>query len=127
MRAITPASLSAAAFCRSRTIAVTSRPKARKRAATRRPTSPQPAINVAAGNAACKSPSGIFMTRQVYLADRPQSFSVEDNDTLLAAGLRHGLSLPFGCQSGDRKSVGEGQSGAGRVDRGGRAIIKKTK
>src|SRR3546814_12245440 len=50
--------------------------------------------------AACKSPSGIFMTRQVYLADRPQSFSVEDNETLLAAGLRHGLALPFGCQSG---------------------------
>src|SRR3546814_20955541 len=40
------------------------------------------------------------MTRQVYLADRPQSFSVEDNETLLAAGLRHGLALPFGCQSG---------------------------
>jgi CDP-4-dehydro-6-deoxyglucose reductase len=36
----------------------------------------------------------------VYLADRPQSFPVEDGDTLLAAGLRHGLALPFGCQSG---------------------------
>lgn len=40
------------------------------------------------------------MTRQVYLANRPQSFSVEDGETLLAAGLRHGLALPFGCQSG---------------------------
>lgn len=40
------------------------------------------------------------MTRQVYLADRPQSFSVDEGETLLAAGLRHGLALPFGCQSG---------------------------
>lgn len=34
------------------------------------------------------------------MADRPQRFSVEDGETLLAAGLRHGLALPFGCQSG---------------------------
>jgi CDP-4-dehydro-6-deoxyglucose reductase len=40
------------------------------------------------------------MTREVYLSDRPQRFSVEDGETLLAAGLRHGLALPFGCQSG---------------------------
>lgn len=40
------------------------------------------------------------MTRQVYLADRPQRFSVDDGETLLAAGLRHGLAMPFGCQSG---------------------------
>ncbi|MGH8447186.1 MAG: 2Fe-2S iron-sulfur cluster-binding protein [Solimonas sp.] len=40
------------------------------------------------------------MSHKVYLADRPQSFSVDGDDTLLAAGLRHGLALPFGCQSG---------------------------
>jgi len=40
------------------------------------------------------------MSHRVYLADRPQSFEAEENDTLLAAGLRHGLALPFGCQSG---------------------------
>ena len=40
------------------------------------------------------------MTHQVYLVDRPVSFSVEDDETLLAAGLRQHLALPFGCQSG---------------------------
>lgn len=40
------------------------------------------------------------MTHQVYLADRPVSFTVEDGETLLAAGLRQHLALPFGCQSG---------------------------
>ncbi|NKF22047.1 2Fe-2S iron-sulfur cluster-binding protein [Solimonas marina] len=40
------------------------------------------------------------MTHQVYLSDRPQRFTVEDDETILAAGLRHGLALPFGCQSG---------------------------
>ena len=40
------------------------------------------------------------MTQQVYLVDRPVSFSVEDDETLLAAGLRQHLALPFGCQSG---------------------------
>ncbi len=33
-------------------------------------------------------------------ADQPRSFPVEESETLLAAGLRHGLALPFGCQSG---------------------------
>ena len=40
------------------------------------------------------------MAHQVYLADRPISFSVDDDETLLAAGLRQHLALPFGCQSG---------------------------
>lgn len=40
------------------------------------------------------------MTHQVYLVDRPVSFGVEDGETLLAAGLRQHLALPFGCQSG---------------------------
>ena len=40
------------------------------------------------------------MTHQVYLVDRPVSFSVEEGETLLAAGLRQHLALPFGCQSG---------------------------
>ncbi|TXH05712.1 MAG: 2Fe-2S iron-sulfur cluster binding domain-containing protein [Nevskiaceae bacterium] len=40
------------------------------------------------------------MTHQVYLADRPVSFAVEDGETVLAAGLRQHLALPFGCQSG---------------------------
>lgn len=40
------------------------------------------------------------MSHQVYLADTPQSFQVETGETILAAGLRHGFALPFGCQSG---------------------------
>ncbi|MES2489902.1 MAG: 2Fe-2S iron-sulfur cluster-binding protein [Pseudomonadota bacterium] len=40
------------------------------------------------------------MTHQVYLVDRPVSFSVDEGETLLAAGLRQHLALPFGCQSG---------------------------
>ena len=40
------------------------------------------------------------MAHQVYLVDRPVSFDVEAGETLLAAGLRQHLALPFGCQSG---------------------------
>lgn len=40
------------------------------------------------------------MSHQVYLADRPVQFSVEEGESLLAAGLRQHLALPFGCQSG---------------------------
>ncbi|MGH8455881.1 MAG: 2Fe-2S iron-sulfur cluster-binding protein [Stenotrophobium sp.] len=40
------------------------------------------------------------MTQQVYLAGRPVRFAVEDGETILAAGLRQHLALPFGCQSG---------------------------
>ena len=40
------------------------------------------------------------MTHQVYLVDRPVSFSVDEGETLLAAGLRQHLAMPFGCQSG---------------------------
>ena len=40
------------------------------------------------------------MTRQVLLRDRSVGFTVEDGETLLAAGLRQHLALPFGCQSG---------------------------
>lgn len=36
----------------------------------------------------------------MYLAGRPQSFQTEAGETVLAAGLRHGFALPFGCQSG---------------------------
>ena len=36
----------------------------------------------------------------MYLADRPEPFSVGEDETVLQAGLRHGLPLPFGCQSG---------------------------
>lgn len=40
------------------------------------------------------------MTYQVRLADRPVGFAVDEGETLLAAGLRQHLALPFGCQSG---------------------------
>jgi CDP-4-dehydro-6-deoxyglucose reductase len=40
------------------------------------------------------------MTQQVYLVGRSNSFSVDEGETLLAAGLRQHLALPFGCQSG---------------------------
>ena len=40
------------------------------------------------------------MAHQVQLADRPVSFAVEAGETVLAAGLRQHLALPFGCQSG---------------------------
>lgn len=40
------------------------------------------------------------MSHTVHLADRPVSFAVEDGETVLAAGLRQRLALPFGCQSG---------------------------
>lgn len=36
----------------------------------------------------------------MYLADRPQPFPVDDGETVLQAGLRAGLPLPHGCQSG---------------------------
>ncbi|MEQ1440123.1 2Fe-2S iron-sulfur cluster-binding protein [Fontimonas sp. SYSU GA230001] len=40
------------------------------------------------------------MNRRVYLEGRPQSFEVEAGETVLQAGLRSHLALPFGCQSG---------------------------
>lgn len=40
------------------------------------------------------------MTHRVYLSQRQQSFDVEDGESVLQAGLRHHLALPFGCQSG---------------------------
>ena len=40
------------------------------------------------------------MSHQVKLADRAVSFTVEDGESVLAAGLRQHLALPFGCQSG---------------------------
>lgn len=40
------------------------------------------------------------MSHTVYLADRPLSFAVENGESVLQAGLRQGLALPFGCQSG---------------------------
>lgn len=40
------------------------------------------------------------MTHQVYLVNRPVTFTVDEGETLLAAGLRQHLALPFGCQSG---------------------------
>ena len=40
------------------------------------------------------------MVHQVYLADRPAPFSAGEDETILQAGLRQGLPLPFGCQSG---------------------------
>lgn len=53
------------------------------------------------------------MSHTVRLTDRPVEFTVEEDETVLAAGLRHGLTLPFGCQSGGcgscrvRKQAGE--------------------
>lgn len=40
------------------------------------------------------------MTHQVYLAGQPQRFEVDAGETILQAGQRHHLALPFGCQSG---------------------------
>lgn len=40
------------------------------------------------------------MNRKVYLADRDTQFEVEPGETVLQAGLRQHLALPFGCQSG---------------------------
>src|SRR5581483_9738229 len=36
----------------------------------------------------------------VGLADSEVRFTVGDGETVLAAGLRQGLALPFGCQTG---------------------------
>lgn len=53
------------------------------------------------------------MAHTVKLTDRPVEFTVEEDESILAAGLRHGLTLPFGCQSGGcgscrvRKQSGE--------------------
>ena len=53
------------------------------------------------------------MSHTVRLTDRPVEFTVNDDETVLAAGLRQGLTLPFGCQSGGcgscrvRKQAGE--------------------
>lgn len=53
------------------------------------------------------------MPHTVRLTDRPISFQVDDGESILAAGLRAGLTLPFGCQSGGcgscrvRKAEGE--------------------
>jgi CDP-4-dehydro-6-deoxyglucose reductase len=40
------------------------------------------------------------MTHQVYLAGRPQRFEVAEGETVLQAGRRQHLAMPFGCQSG---------------------------
>lgn len=40
------------------------------------------------------------MTWTVHLARSRVRFAVEEGETVLAAGLRQGLALPFGCQSG---------------------------
>ena len=40
------------------------------------------------------------MTHTVTLAGSGVQFAVDDDETVLAAGLRQGLALPFGCQSG---------------------------
>jgi len=40
------------------------------------------------------------MTHHVHLARSPLRFGVEPGETVLAAGLRQGLALPFGCESG---------------------------
>src|SRR5438132_1084835 len=40
------------------------------------------------------------MTFTVRLEDRDVRFAVDDGETILSAGLRQGLALPFGCQSG---------------------------
>lgn len=40
------------------------------------------------------------MPHRVHVADRELSFTIADGETVLAAGLRQGLALPFGCQSG---------------------------
>lgn len=37
---------------------------------------------------------------QVYLAGRESRFTVDEGETVLAAGLRQRFMLPFGCQSG---------------------------
>ena len=40
------------------------------------------------------------MTHHVHLARSRLRFDVAPGETVLAAGLRHGLALPFGCQGG---------------------------
>jgi CDP-4-dehydro-6-deoxyglucose reductase len=40
------------------------------------------------------------MTYRVQLAGRPTAFDVGPGESVLQAGLRHHLALPFGCQSG---------------------------
>jgi len=40
------------------------------------------------------------MTHPVYLAGREHSFAAGENETVLEAGLRQHLALPFGCKSG---------------------------
>ena len=40
------------------------------------------------------------MTYHVHLARSRLRFGVEPGETVLAAGLRHGLALPFGCRGG---------------------------
>lgn len=40
------------------------------------------------------------MTHRVYLAGREHSFAAGENETVLEAGLRQHLALPFGCKSG---------------------------
>ncbi len=40
------------------------------------------------------------MPHQIHLAHSDIRFDAADHETILAAGLRQGLALPFGCQSG---------------------------
>lgn len=40
------------------------------------------------------------MNHLVRLADRPLSFTASEDESVLTAGLRQHLALPFGCQSG---------------------------
>jgi len=57
------------------------------------------------------------MTYHVHLARSRLRFAVEPGETVLAAGLRQGLALPFGCQSGTCASC-RVRLLEGRVERG---------
>ncbi|HLW74113.1 MAG TPA: 2Fe-2S iron-sulfur cluster-binding protein, partial [Gammaproteobacteria bacterium] len=54
------------------------------------------------------------MSKTVTLAPSNKSFRVEDGETVLAAALRQGVHLPYGCRTGScgtcRAHLTQGQS-----------------
>lgn len=67
------------------------------------------------------------MSRQVRIEPSGHTFTVEDNETVLEAALRHGLMLPYSCRNGACGSC-KGRVLAGEVDLGeyeGRALSEE--
>ena len=98
--------------------------RSRRTAATRRPTSPQPTINTRSlRKRAGSAPRGLWfegkirgyaktecpkdnekdrekMTFQITIQPSGRTYAAEPDEAMLAAGIRQGIGLPYGCKDG---------------------------